>query len=77
MNKKLLWLLTLLSLAAVTFAEAQRAGKVYRIGVLEVISTARNAANFDAFRQGLRELGYGPICDVFDLRAWRIAPPSA
>lgn len=49
MNKKLLWLLTLLSLAAVTFAEAQRAGKVYRIGVLEVISTARNAANFDAF----------------------------
>ena len=37
---------------------AQQAKKVYRIGVLEVISTARNAANFDAFRQGLRELGY-------------------
>ncbi len=38
--------------------EAQQAGKVYRIGVLETISMALNAANFDAFRQGLRELGY-------------------
>jgi len=37
---------------------AQQAGKVYRIGVLERISMALNAANFGAFRQGLRELGY-------------------
>jgi putative ABC transport system substrate-binding protein len=37
---------------------AQQAKKVYRLGVLEVTSTAGNVANFDAFRQGLRELGY-------------------
>jgi putative ABC transport system substrate-binding protein len=39
-------------------AESQPAGKVYRIGVLETRSAALNAANLDAFRQGLRELGY-------------------
>src|SRR3979490_561121 len=39
-------------------AGAQQAGKIYRIGVLETISTTLNAANLDAFRQALRELGY-------------------
>jgi hypothetical protein len=38
-------------------AEAQQAGKVYRIGVLERTSMALNAANLGAFRQGLREFG--------------------
>ena len=37
---------------------AQQKGKIWRIGVLETISPALNAANFNAFRQGLRELGY-------------------
>jgi putative ABC transport system substrate-binding protein len=45
-------------LAAPLAAEAQPAGKVTRIGVLEPTSMASNAANLDAFRQGLRELGY-------------------
>jgi putative ABC transport system substrate-binding protein len=31
---------------------------VYRIGILETIPAARNAANLDALRKGLRELGY-------------------
>jgi putative tryptophan/tyrosine transport system substrate-binding protein len=44
--------------AASLAAEAQPAGKVYRIGVLERTSIALNAANFGAFRQGMRELGY-------------------
>jgi putative ABC transport system substrate-binding protein len=39
-------------------AEAQQLGKPYRIGVLERTSTAVNAANVNAFRQGLRERGY-------------------
>jgi ABC-type uncharacterized transport system substrate-binding protein len=39
-------------------AESQPAGKVYRIGVLETRNAALNAANLDALRQGLRELGY-------------------
>jgi putative ABC transport system substrate-binding protein len=39
-------------------AEAHQSRKVYRIGVLEVVPIASNAANIAAFRQGLRELGY-------------------
>jgi putative ABC transport system substrate-binding protein len=39
-------------------AEAQQAGKVYRIGVLMPGSLATTAPMIDAFRQGLRELGY-------------------
>jgi putative ABC transport system substrate-binding protein len=44
---------------AVPFAaRAQPAGKVYRIGILEAIPAARNAANLAALRKGLRDLGY-------------------
>jgi putative ABC transport system substrate-binding protein len=45
-------------LVAPLAVEAQPAGKVYRIGVLEGTPVALNAANLEAFRQGLRELGY-------------------
>jgi len=45
-------------LGASRAAEAQPAGKTYRIGMLDVVSPALNAANLDALRQGLRELGY-------------------
>jgi putative ABC transport system substrate-binding protein len=49
----------LLSLLVVPHTlEAQQAEKVYRIGVLEMRSAALNAAHFEAFRQGLRALGY-------------------
>src|SRR6266567_9411113 len=44
--------------AAPLAARAQQAGKVYRIGILETIPAARNAANLDALRKGLRDLGY-------------------
>jgi ABC-type uncharacterized transport system substrate-binding protein len=37
---------------------AQQPGRVWRIGVLETTSIALNAANFEALRQSLRELGY-------------------
>src|SRR5206468_3083448 len=39
-------------------ARAQQTGRVWRIGVLETTSMQLNAANFDAFRQSLRDLGY-------------------
>ena len=39
-------------------AEAQQAGKVYRIGLLMSSSPTASAPNIDAFRWGLRELGY-------------------
>ena len=45
-------------LAAPLAVEAQPAGKVYRVGVLETAPIVLNAANLDAFRQGLQELGY-------------------
>jgi putative ABC transport system substrate-binding protein len=37
---------------------AQPQDKVWRIGMLETRSAVLNAANIDAFRQGLQELGY-------------------
>ena len=45
-------------LAVPLAADAQQAGKVYRIGMLERTSPGTNAANLEAFRRGLRELGY-------------------
>jgi putative ABC transport system substrate-binding protein len=45
-------------LATSRAAEAQPARRVWRLGVLDVVSMASNAANLEAFRQGLRELGY-------------------
>jgi putative ABC transport system substrate-binding protein len=39
-------------------ARAQPVGKVYRMGILETIPAAQNAANLDALRKGLRDLGY-------------------
>src|SRR5436853_6080220 len=39
-------------------ARAQQPTKSYRIGMLETISAALNAPHLDAFRKGLRELGY-------------------
>jgi putative ABC transport system substrate-binding protein len=45
-------------LGAPLAARAQQGGKVYRIGILETIPAVRNAANLDALRKGLRDLGY-------------------
>ncbi|HEV8531797.1 MAG TPA: ABC transporter substrate-binding protein, partial [Methylomirabilota bacterium] len=45
-------------LAAPLVVEAQPAGKVWRIGVLETVPPSLNAVNFDALREGLQEFGY-------------------
>ena len=45
-------------LAAPLAAHAQQVAKVYRIGILETIPAAQNAAKFDALGKGLRDLGY-------------------
>lgn len=50
--------LLLSSLAAPLAVDSQPPAKVYRIGMLERMSPAINAANLDGFRRGLRELGY-------------------
>lgn len=47
-----------LSVLAPPAAEAQQAGKVYRIGLMLGSSVSAAAPFVDAFRQGLRELGW-------------------
>ncbi|MFL5076275.1 MAG: ABC transporter substrate-binding protein [Microvirga sp.] len=39
-------------------ARTQHAGRTFRIGVVEPISAELNAANLEAFRRGLQDLGY-------------------
>ena len=56
MIKRLLWLLTLLLLAAATFADAQQTGKVFRIGFLDGSTASGMAVLVDAFRQELGKL---------------------
>jgi ABC-type uncharacterized transport system substrate-binding protein len=55
---KLVWLLTVLLLAPAQLAEAQQPKKIPRIAYLTVASLSSNVARVEAFRQGLRELGY-------------------
>ena len=45
--------------AALPFAaRAQQAGKVWRVGMLDTTSASLNVKNIDAFRAGMRALGY-------------------
>jgi putative tryptophan/tyrosine transport system substrate-binding protein len=39
-------------------AAAERAGRMYRIGVLDAVDEASNVANLTTFRLALRDLGY-------------------
>ena len=57
-KKILVWLLVTLFLANVSVAQAQQAAKVPRLGFLIGGSASAVAARTEAFRQGLRELGY-------------------
>ncbi len=56
--KPIIILLVGLTLASVHPAEAQQPKKVPRIGYLSGTSYSANSARVDAFKQGLRELGY-------------------
>lgn len=55
---RLLAAVALLLLIGPSAAVVNAAGRVYRIGMLETRSIELNAANVDAVREGLRELGY-------------------
>ena len=58
MNGKILfWLLATIFLTATTSADAQQAGKVYRVGRLSG-SLSSSTFGHDAIRRELRELGY-------------------
>jgi len=58
MNRTLVWLLALLLLTTVTCVEAQQPTKIPRIGYLSGASLSAIRDRIEAFRQGLRELGY-------------------
>jgi len=59
MNRKIvICLLTTALLSIVPFVEAQQAPKVPGIGYLTLGSSSPTSSNLDAFRQGLRNLGY-------------------
>jgi putative ABC transport system substrate-binding protein len=55
--KFFVWLLTTVSLGTIS-AEAQQPKKIPRIGHLYTVSSSSVAARAEAFRQGLRDLGY-------------------
>jgi putative ABC transport system substrate-binding protein len=52
-------------------AEAQQPAKITRIGYLDAVSLSVNAARVEAFRQGLRKLGYVEGKNIFI--EWRSA----
>jgi ABC-type uncharacterized transport system substrate-binding protein len=57
-KKSIIGLVAALILASTRVAEAQPAGKLYRIGVLSPNSAAIFSDSADALRKGLQELGY-------------------
>jgi putative ABC transport system substrate-binding protein len=57
-KKVLVWILLTFFVANVAIAQAQQPTKVSRIGFLATTSPSTSAARYEAFRQGLRELGY-------------------
>jgi putative ABC transport system substrate-binding protein len=54
----LFWLITILLLGSVRLVEAQQPGKVYRVGLLSARASSSESTRAEAFRQGLRKLGY-------------------
>jgi putative ABC transport system substrate-binding protein len=58
MNRKTVWMLILFTLASVHPAEAEQLTKVPRIGYFTGTPLSAMVSRTDAFRRGLRELGY-------------------
>ena len=58
-------LVVVILLAVAVIAEAQQPTKIPRIGYLAAASLSANAARTEAFRQGLRELGYVEGKNIF------------
>jgi hypothetical protein len=65
-------LIAVILLAVAVTAEAQQPKKVSRIGFLTAVSLSINPARMEAFRQGLRELGYVEGKNI--VIEWRFAP---
>jgi putative ABC transport system substrate-binding protein len=57
-SKSLLWLLTIVLLTTALAAQAQQAGKIFRIGFLDNSTASGSAGLLEVFRQELRKLGW-------------------
>jgi putative ABC transport system substrate-binding protein len=75
MKTGLLWLLAVLVVGFAHWASAQQPGKIARIGWLSASSLSGSSGRTDAFRQGLRELGYVEGKNV--VIEWRFAEGKA
>jgi len=70
-QKTFVGLLATVLLTTAAFAQAQQPAKITRIGYLDAVSLSVNAARVEAFRQGLRNLGYAEGKNIFI--EWRSA----
>ena len=68
-RRDFLWQVANSVILAPFVARAEPASGNIRTGMLETISAAANAANHDALRSGLKEMGYGRSASpAIDLR---------
>ena len=58
MSRIILWFLVIFVSARAPIAEAQQSAKIPRIGFVTATPLASIAARIEAFRQGLRDVGY-------------------
>jgi putative ABC transport system substrate-binding protein len=71
----LFWLIATFSLTIASYVEAQQRTNVPRIGFLSSLSPSSISARTDAFRQGLRQLGYVDGKNI--VIEWRYAEGNA
>jgi putative ABC transport system substrate-binding protein len=76
MSRKIfIWLLATFFLATVSPAHSQQATKIHRIGYLDGVSLSAIEGRIEAFRQGLRDLGYAEGKNI--IIEWRSAEGKA
>jgi len=76
MDKKLIWLLVIVIVTTASLAQAQQLTKMARVGLLGTVSPSINTERLDAFRQGLRKLGYQEGKNILIEYRWAEGKPQ-